>query len=198
MYPYSQDLLNTALTYAEYRANIAHDLAKPDTLTEQQQAMLKYFAFNSEVMDYEEQHIELLPETKAYLDAASPANWLVITEGWCGDAGRSVPLLHKMAEYAGEKIQLRLVLRDQNLPLIDAHLTNGGRSIPKLIVLRQDLQELAVWGPRPANLQAYMNSWKEEVGKNLPETIKRVKAWYEEDKSLSTQKSLLEVLPLRA
>src|SRR5262252_4878901 len=63
--------------------------------------------------------------------AAVPGHWhlLVIVEDWCGDAVNTVPSLARLTELAGNA-DLRVVARDQNPELMDAHLTNGSRSIP--------------------------------------------------------------------
>ena len=34
--------------------------------------------------------------------------WLVLSEGWCGDAAQIVPVIHKMAEVS-DKIELKLL-----------------------------------------------------------------------------------------
>ena len=86
--------------------------------------------------------------------------WLVLTEGWCGDAAQSLPIINKMAEISAQ-IELKLLLRDQHPQLMDAYLTKGARAIPKLIFLRKsDLKELAVWGPRPAPAQNMLYDYK--------------------------------------
>ena len=60
-------------------------------------------------------------------------DWLVLTEAWCGDAAQSLPIINKMAEVS-DNITLRLILRDENLDVMDQFLQNGrSRSIPKLI-----------------------------------------------------------------
>jgi hypothetical protein len=62
--------------------------------------------------------------------------WICITEGWCGDAAQSLPLFARLAEL-NSNITLKLVLRDENLELMDRHLTNGGRAIPIVIALQE-------------------------------------------------------------
>lgn len=52
---------------------------------------------------------------------------LVITEDWCGDASNTVPILARLAE-AAPNLDIRLVKRDENPDLMDAHLTDGGRT----------------------------------------------------------------------
>src|SRR5699024_6945956 len=59
---------------------------------------------------------------------------IVLTEDWCGDAMVNVPVLLKIAEKA--KMEVRMLLRDQNLELMDQYLTNGtARSIPIFIFI---------------------------------------------------------------
>lgn len=74
---------------------------------------------------------------------------LIISEPWCGDASSTVPALVSYLEAAGTEV--RIFLRDQDTTLIDQYLTNGGRSIPKVLILNKDRTVKAVWGPRPAH-----------------------------------------------
>lgn len=115
---------------------------------------------------------------------------LLITEGWCGDAAQIVPVIDKLASEAPEKFELKLVLRDENLPLIDAHLTNGGRAIPVLLVLNE-ANELALphWGPRPVVLQNLRAQWMKE-GLDFVKTAELLHGWYAKDKTQSTQNEL--------
>src|SRR5690606_32700017 len=63
-----------------------------------------------------------------------PVTWLVITESWCGDAAHVLPALHKIVEL-NENLNMKIVLRDDNPELMDAFLTEGSRSIPKVIMV---------------------------------------------------------------
>ncbi|MDP4164005.1 MAG: thioredoxin family protein [Bacillota bacterium] len=75
-----------------------------------------------------------------------------ITEDWCGDALLNNPILMKLAEAGG--IELRFLLRDQNLELMDQYLTNGtSRAIPIFIFIDNEGNEAAVWGPRAPQMQ---------------------------------------------
>jgi hypothetical protein len=86
--------------------------------------------------------------------------WLVLTEHWCGDASQALPVLNKIAVLSQGKIELKLVYRDQNLDLMDAHLTNNGRAIPKLIQLNEHFVITGIWGPRPSEGQDLVNKLK--------------------------------------
>jgi hypothetical protein len=89
---------------------------------------------------------------------------IVLTEDWCGDAMLNNPILMRIAEAAG--MEVRMVLRDQNLELIDQYLTNGtSRAIPIYIFIDKEGNEAAVWGPRAPEMQAMV----EEGRATLPE-----------------------------
>ena len=60
---------------------------------------------------------------------------LVLSEDWCGDAVNIVPIVAKLADGVSN-MDLRILARDENLDIMDAHLTDGkSRSIPIVIVL---------------------------------------------------------------
>ena len=103
--------------------------------------------------------------------------WMVITEDWCGDSAQNVPYIAKIAA-CNPLIELRILLRDQNLDIMDLYLTNGNsRSIPKLVIFDKDGNELVQWGPRPAEAQTLVNKNKLE-GKSKDEFIKELHLWY--------------------
>lgn len=119
--------------------------------------------------------------------------WLVLTESWCGDAAQVVPVLNKMAE-ASQNIELKFILRDENPEIMDAYLTNGGRSIPKLIIMDANtLEEIATWGPRPAALQEIVLQAKAD---KIPyeEVNKQTQLWYAKDKTQSIQEEFISLL----
>lgn len=115
--------------------------------------------------------------------------FLVLTEGWCGDAAQNIPTMH-LIEKETKNIELKLILRDENLDLMDKHLTHGGRSIPKLICLKADTLECVfTWGPRPEAVQQTVLELKEKNA-SLMEKAEIVHTWYAQDKTLSLQKEL--------
>ena len=191
---YTTELIHNALTYPEYRRQIRETLATAPTDAAAEK-MRPYLVSNARLMDDYDESYRVLPELLAAVEQGPSTTWLVITEGWCGDAAFNVPLFHVLAELAPEKLKLRLVLRDSNLGLMDAHLTDGGRSIPKLIVLSDDLKPLGLWGPRPAGLQQLMKQWKDD-GLELKQLIPKVHSWYDADKTRSLQQELSRLLKL--
>ncbi|MFN3317018.1 MAG: thioredoxin family protein, partial [Raineya sp.] len=119
--------------------------------------------------------------------------WVVLVESWCGDVAQNLPTLWHIAEQSKGKIELKLLLRDENLALMDMFLTNGGRAIPKLICLDENLQVLGTWGPRPQPVQELMQKAKAE-GKEFQEISEIVHSWYAKDKTQTLQNEILSLL----
>ncbi len=117
----------------------------------------------------------------------SPQEWILITEPWCGDAAHSVPVIQKIAE-KNPLVSLRYELRDAAPHRIEEYLTNGSKSIPKLIVKNQQGEDIFTWGPRPKACQeVFLSMDKEEAKVELQK-------WYNADRGVSTQEELLALL----
>jgi hypothetical protein len=129
--------------------------------------------------------------------AAVPANagrkLLVIAEDWCGDASNTVPIIAKLAEMA-PGLGLRVIPRDENPELMDQYLTNGSRSIPIVIALSEDFEEIGHWGPRPTQLQAWVMANRATTPK--AELYPQVRKWYERDRGETTIREVLEAAGL--
>lgn len=116
---------------------------------------------------------------------------LVLNEDWCGDAVNTLPAIAKLASLAPDRMDLRVLGRDANPDLMDAHLTGASRSIPVVIVLDQDYVERGWWGPRPRELQAWTTGPGQLLDK--PERYREIRRWYARDRGLTT---LAEVISL--
>ncbi|HMO33110.1 MAG TPA: thioredoxin family protein [Lacibacter sp.] len=122
----------------------------------------------------------------------SPQQWIIITEPWCGDAAHNIPFL-QMAGDANKLITVSYELRDAAPFRIDQYLTNGTKSIPKLIIRDAGGKDLGTWGPRPANCQVLYSRLKEEQAPF--ETVKvELQNWYNQNKGKDLQDELLQVL----
>ena len=117
----------------------------------------------------------------------------MLTEGWCGDAAQNLPVINKMADL-NENITLKIVLRDENLDLMDLFLTNGGRAIPKLIALDKDNNLLDTWGPRPAVATKMVADYKTKHGALDAQLKEDLQVWYNKDKGKSTQDDFIKLL----
>ena len=120
--------------------------------------------------------------------------WLVLNEGWCGDAAQTLPFINKMAEVS-ENITLRLILRDQNPEVMDEFLTNGGRSIPKLIALDEEtLEVIGTWGPRPKEAYDLYKMQRENPEITSKEAQENLHLWYAKDRGKTIQQEFLSLL----
>ena len=113
---------------------------------------------------------------------------LVIAEDWCGDASNTVPIIARLADLV-RSLELRVISRDQNLELMDAYLTDGSRSIPIVIALDDQFQEVGHWGPRPTQLQAWVMENRTTTPKK--ELYPQVRKWYAQDRGETTLREVL-------
>ena len=121
-------------------------------------------------------------------------NWYIITEPWCGDAAHSVPFIYLLSEL-NQNIKLTLILRDSEPEWIERYLTNGSRSIPKLIVRNNYDEDLFTWGPRPKECQLLISELKKQQISD--EDIKtRAQEWYNKNKGISLQKEIRNKIEL--
>ena len=125
--------------------------------------------------------------------AAVAGRWhlLVLNEDWCGDAVNTLPYLARLAELA-PNLALRVLGRDANPDLMDAHLTNGARSIPLAILYDEHWTPRGRWGPRPVPLQ----TWALGEGRALEkaERYKEIRRWYARDAGRTTVEEVVAAL----
>lgn len=198
----SPKVIENSMNYTEYRDLINTLFAEGKTTGPiQSPAMLNYTKMNIARMRRLDKTTRLSPETLEKLEKIDQAQlWLVITEAWCGDAAQIVPVMNKMAEVQ-PNITLRFILRDENLEVMDAFLTNGARSIPKLIVtVGEDNEVIRNWGPRPSEVQEIVTFSKKELAAIEDEESRKihtqaekynVQKWYAGDKTKQIQKEIL-------
>jgi hypothetical protein len=175
----TQERFETGLTYDDYR---------------------KIVQKHQRLWDGVYDHLEL-PEDTVLRAKELPGRRLVavLTEDWCGDAASLVPILAKLAAAAPEKIELRVLVRDENLDIMDRYLSHGGRAIPVAIVFDENMQQLGWWGPRPAPAQAIFREKLRalragQLTDRREEVNKPVLRWYREDRGRHTMDEFLVVL----
>lgn len=183
-----KEYLEKSMTFAEYIKLIDDLLIDGKTTgTVQSEAMFNYGKLNRQRMHRLEKTVKLRDSLKNRTrENRRKMIWLIVTEGWCGDAAQNIPTIEKIAAES-ENIETRYVLRDENTELIDKYLTQGARSIPKLIALDADtLEEIGTWGPRPEAAMNYFHELKNQ-GLEKPEIMEKIQRWYLEDKEKSVQ-----------
>lgn len=189
-------VINNAMDYGEYRRMIDKLLERNKTTgTNHSDQMVEYTRMNVHRMDRIDKQIELSDELVNQLKQVEEKwTWLVLTEAWCGDAAQNVPAIAKMAEQ-NDNIDLRLILRDENLEIMDEYLTNGGRSIPKLICLdAETLEEKGAWGPRPEDAQQKAMEWKEDPNISKEEWAEKLHKWYADNRTRDIQEEFKKLV----
>ena len=195
-----KELVNSKLTeatsYEEYFNMLEELFAQGKTTGEDQSdSMLEYASLNLHRMKRINKTYKIDEETKNKFNQLNNNYiWLVITEGWCGDAAQILPILNRIASESSF-IELKVVLRDQNLDLMDEFLTNGARSIPKLILINKDSGDIeGVWGPRPKENQDMVMEFKNNPSMSYTEFSKKVQLWYAKDKGKSIEKEICQLM----
>ena len=115
--------------------------------------------------------------------------WMVITENWCGDSAQNLPYIAKIASL-NKNIDLRIILRDSNPYIMDNYLTNGTRSIPKLVAFDEEGNELFQWGARPKAAQELVSELKAQ-GFEKKYFLEKLHSWYARNKGIDLEKELL-------
>ena len=124
------------MSYTAYR-NLVSDLVEQKSTTgnEKTEALAEYTLLNDRRMKRWDKTIKVSEVAKSKVENFNKkVTWLVISESWCGDAAHIMPVINKVAEL-NDNIDYKIVLRDDNDALMNRFLTNGGKSIPKLIMI---------------------------------------------------------------
>ena len=173
---------------------IAHD----DSLDERYAAAWRFAEFLAEATSNaslwrDQYRLARVPEDAVERAGRLPGRWrlLVLVEDWCGDAVNTIPVLARLAELSGS-LELRVLPRDRHLDVMDAHLTDGKRSIPKLLVLDETGVVRATWGPRPSELQRWFLAEGVALEKDL--RYRHVRTWYARDRGRSTVEEVLALV----
>jgi len=183
-----KEYIEKSMTFAEY-IKLIDDLLLDGKTTgpNQSEAMFNYGKLNRQRMHRLEKTAVVNESLREKVNQIKHKQiWLIITEGWCGDAAQNIPIIEKIAA-ASDNIETRYVLRDENLELMDAYLTNNARSIPKLIALdAETLSILGTWGPRPRAAMDLFYELKHHAMEK-PLIMENLQRWYIADKNQSIQ-----------
>ena len=190
-----QSALQNSHSYTEYRIIVSKLISEGKSTGKEQSAdLLHYSELNEVRMKRLEKTLKLDIEVEKTLqNLKSKQTWLVISEGWCGDAAQILPIIKLMSE-ASENIDLKLVFRDENEELIHLFLTNGAKSIPKLLVLDESFNLINHWGPRPEGAKNLIIEYKANHGIVDEAAKTALQKWYLEDKGISTMKEIVAIL----
>lgn len=188
--------LKKSHSYVKYRALVSDLLSVgKSTGNQQSEELTHYTLLNETRMNRLDKKTVISEDSiRKLLALKRKYTWLVISEGWCGDAAQILPILNKMATIT-PYIDLKIALRDENEALMNLFLTNGSRSIPKVVILdKETMNVCGNWGPRPKGASDLIKSYKQQYGV-IDETAKtELQLWYLHDKGLSTQNELVNLM----
>ena len=120
---------------------------------------------------------------------------LIITETWCGDSLALIPIIRKISEINGQW-EIKVILRDSNLDIIDQFLSRGVRGIPKFLFLDEQNNLLFHWGPRPEAAIEIFENFRDQINQGQiekKEVIKKIRVYYAKDRGNTTLAELMEV-----
>jgi len=191
-----QESLKHGITYVDYRSRVAK-LAVDGKTTgpTQSEALIEYTKLNDRRMKRFDKTIKIDEKTADEISKVNrKVTWLVLTESWCGDAAPTIPVMNKIAEL-NENLDFRIVLRDKHLELMNRFLYNGTLSIPRLIMIDTETNEvLGNWGPRPSIAQKMADDQKKNHGSLSAEFKQDLQVWYNKDKGKDTIEDLVDLL----
>ena len=180
--------LDKGLTYTQYLQLTEKLIVKGKTTGDDQTIhRINFTKLNAERMKRIDKTALLSIDMINLLSKVKPVTWLVIAEAWCGDCAQILPYLNKMAIESGGRIKLVVTLRDENQELMNVFLTNGTRSVPKLIMLDPETNEVInTWGPRPLPAAKIASHWKaNSILIPWNDFEKELHLWYSKDKGIS-------------
>lgn len=188
--------LQRGISYPEYRTLVQNLVAEGKSTGElQTEALSNYSMLNDKRMKRLDKTTKLTEEAIEKIKSYNgDVTWLVLTESWCGDAAQTMPVINKVAEL-NDNITLKVVMRDENEALMNEFLTNGGKSIPKLISIdNASGNVIGDWGPRPSEATKLVSDYKAEHGKLTPEFKQDLQIWYNKNKGQNTVDDLLKLV----
>lgn len=190
--PVTENRLRDALSYDEYRS-YWHEQKEtsPEGKDPDDRRRIHYLNYNWERQARVHENYTPSDELREALSAIDEAqDWMVLTEPWCGDSAFLLPVIAEAAEFC-ERVTLRILLRDDNLDVMDEYLTDGSRSIPKLVAFSGDGDELWTWGPRPEGARRRFATLQDEY-EDKRTVVKKLVSYYEDGGWREAEDELLD------
>lgn len=188
--------LKNSFSYDEYKELVKRLVQEESTTGEQKTEVLaNYTKLNHRRMKRWDKTLKIgdkqVNEIGQY---DKKVTWLVLTESWCGDAAHIMPVINRVTSL-NNLIDFKVVLRDENLELMNSFLTNGNQSIPKMIAIDNETGEvISTYGPRPSDATELVNEYKQKHGKLTPEFKEDLQRWYNKDKGQNALDDLIKLL----
>ena len=191
-------VINKALTYTEF-VDYVQNLFDLDKVTGNEQSVNRFEATKINLQRIKRLNKTSIVNTSLTSKVAnlkSKQVWILFVEGWCGDVAQNVPFIEKIAQASNGLIETKYLLRDENLELFDHFLTNGARSIPKLIAVSGEENDVVFeWGPRPQIIQEWFKNLLNTIAESEKEEAKfKLHQYYTGNKGAALQDDLMRLL----
>ncbi len=170
---------NISLTYKQYIDLTIKEIESTDvnSLNDAEKTLFEYKKLNLQRSSRIEKYYLVNDELKSIIQNIKQIQtWVIITENWCGDSAQNLAYIAAFTKM-NPSITLKIILRDSNLDIMDQYLTDGSRSIPKLIAFDENWNELFNWGPRPQAAKELMEQLKKE-GLSKTDKYEKLHLWY--------------------
>ena len=189
---------NNSLTYKQY-IDLTHkeiENTDVDSLNDAEKTLFEYKKLNLQRSSRIEKYYSVNDELKSiFQNIKQIQNWVIITENWCGDSAQTLPYIAAFTKI-NPLINFKIILRDSNLDIMDQYLTNGTRSIPKLIAFDENWNKLFEWGPRPKVAKDLMEQMKKE-GLSKTEKYEKLHLWYGRNRGKDIEQEFKEILSMQ-
>lgn len=195
---FSERRPHRGMTPAEYRQYFEMESAKARLAgsaaeTERE----RYLPLNLQrTIRIEKTHVPSRKLQAAMRALEDPQLWMVLTEPWCGDSAQNLPYITRMAA-CNSSFDLRILLRDQNLEIVDQYLTDGTRGIPKLVAFDPQGNELFRWGPRPQPAVELFRQLR-AVGTPTEDLRRKLHLWYARNHGRALEGEFCKILNIGA
>lgn len=192
---FRDEIPQQGMTYKEYKQKFIEEVNSTgvEKLVESEKELFEYKKLNLVRSGRIDKSYYVSAELAAEIQNIKEKQlWMILTETWCGDSAQNLPYISKMAE-KNTNIDLRIILRDSNPEIMDLYLTNGARSIPKLVAFDAEGNELFTWGPRPKAAHELIKQWKSE-GIVKPELYEKLHLWYGRNRGRDIEAEFTELL----
>jgi len=187
------DYINKGYSFENYLERIEDELEEQIELDDPKE-LVQYYAINLQRSRRIKKTFRYNPgmEKKAKSYNAD-LKFLIISEGWCGDASQIVPIVDNLANTMG--IESKIVFRDENLGLMEEYKTNGSLSIPIVIGVTPDGEEAFRFGPRPAKAMEFTNRFKRDPDKySKDDFYEDLQRFYNENHGQDVISEILEMV----
>ncbi|MBI2419900.1 MAG: thioredoxin family protein [Ignavibacteriales bacterium] len=190
-----QELKAKAFTYEQYKDKLQNYIATTDEFTlpadpKEKYGFIKLNLVRMARIDKTYTPSETLTELLSRIKERQ--YWIILTMRPCGDSAQNIPHFVKMAE-TNSNIEILLLERDANLEIMDTYLTDGKRSVPKVVAFSESGKELFIWGSRPKEAQEVVST-AISAGLTKAEWESKLHLWYAKDKGQTLEKEVTALL----